>query len=250
MLVFCSKCGTSSDVAGSASSAACSACGAALPVNMPAFGPPQGGHKADAFGLADMAAVPRVVPPRINFTWQEQQLGGGAWSVAVRERTTAGCAVVALLALSSMGVGSYIFGTAEGDTTVPVVVFAVVAAFFGYKALCLAVNRGSLRVDQGWLAMSRRPLPEKPGTRVPTASIAQFRPVKTMTVKSGTTRTTYWGIQVLSADGTLTRLPMGNMPREQADYVCERLTVILKDVQKRCGIMPPQIPVQYQQPVI
>lgn len=192
--------------------------------------------------------MPRVVPPRINFTWQEQQLGGGAWSVAVRQRSPVGCAVLALLTLACLGIGSLVMANAEGDPTVALVLLGVLALFFGYGTLCFAVNRGIVRVDQNWVAMSRGPLPQRGGVRVSTPTIAMFRPIKALTMKSGATKTVYWGIQVLCGDGSLFRLPMGNLPREQADYVCERLTAILRDVQKRCGIVPPQLPSQFQQP--
>jgi hypothetical protein len=217
-------------------------------VNLPTFGPPQAAHRPDAFGLDDMAAVPRIVPPRINFTWTEQQVFGGAWAVAVRERTTAGCAVLAIIAVALLGAGSLVYANSDGDPVVVLVILGLVALFFGYKALCLAVNRGTIRIDQNWLAMRRGPLPEKMGARVPMSTIATVRPVKALTVKSGTVKTVYWAIQIIAADASLTRLPLGTMPRDQADYVCERLLSMLRDVQKRCGIQPPQLPAQYQQP--
>jgi hypothetical protein len=249
MEVFCPKCGTGTEVGVSAASAACAACGAPLPLHMPAFGPPQAAPRPQAFGVEDMAAVPRVVPPRVNFNWREQQLAGGAWGVSVRQGAPVGCWVLAIMAFTCVVIGSVIWGSesAEIEPLAPVIVLGIVGAIFGYKSLCLAVNRGTLRLDQNWLAMSRGPLPEKISVRAPTASIATFRPLKAMTVKSGATRTTYWAIQVIGADGSLWRLPLGNLPRDQADYVCERLTAILRDVQKRCGIVPPQLPPQYQQ---
>ena len=242
MQVFCPQCAASNEVAPSATGARCSACGAGLPVHMPGYGPPDAGVRPHTFGLDDMAAVPRVTPPKVNFVWNEQQLGGGAWGVVVGNRGCAGVVWV-ILALGAIAAAPLVWLGADGDPVAPCVVLGSFGLFFGYFGLCWAVNRGSIRVDQNWLFMGRGPIPQLGNQRVPTATIAVLRPVRVGTVKGATT-TSYFSVQSVQGDGTLTTLPFGWMPRERAAYVCERLNMMVRDVQKRSGLIAPPVPMQ------
>jgi hypothetical protein len=243
MQVFCPQCAAANEVGSSASAARCSSCGAALPVHMPAYGPPDGGARPQAFGIEDMAAVPKVVPPKISFVWSEQQLPGGAWGVFVGGRSGAGVLWV-ILAVGGVVLASGIWGGADGDPTVAVVLIGVLSLFFAYRGLCWAVNRSVLRVDQDWLTMGRGPVPQLGSVRVPTATIAVLRPLKLGSFKTGTTVNPYFGVQVMGGDGSTSVLPIQWMPREQASYACERLNMMVRDVQKRAGILAPQLPQQ------
>ncbi|MGH7294975.1 MAG: hypothetical protein ACRELB_08580, partial [Polyangiaceae bacterium] len=245
MQVFCPRCAAPNDVASSATSAQCTSCGAALPVHMPGYGPPDAGSRPHTFGLDDMAAVPRVVLPKVNFVWNERQLPGGAWGVYVGGRSGAGVMWV-VFAIGSVVATSMVCANVEGDPVVPIVLSGVVSLFFAYRALCWAVNRGIVRVDQDWLAMYRGPLWQPGRVRVATASIATMRPYKTGTLKGGATVTVYFGVQAVGGDGTTTALPFSWMPREQAAYVCERLNTMVREVQKRAGIVAPQLPMPGQ----
>jgi hypothetical protein len=209
---------------------------------MPGYGPPDAGVRPHTFGLDDMAAVPRVKPPKVNFVWNEQQLGGGAWGVVVGNR---GCAGVMWLVfgLGAIAAVPLIWASSDDDPVVPLVLFGIAGLFFAYRALCWAVNRGSIRIDQDWLFMGRGPIPQFGNRRVPTATIAVLRPVKVGAVKGATT-TAYFSVQSVQGDGTLTTLPFGWMPRERASYICERLNMMVRDVQKRSGIVAPQLPMQ------
>ena len=107
MQVFCPRCGASSEVRAAAASARCSSCGEALPIHLPAFGPPQGNHAPHAFGVEDMAAVPRVVPPKTKFVWVERQQMDGVWEASIKG-SGGGCAAVVFLACTV--VASYSWG--------------------------------------------------------------------------------------------------------------------------------------------
>ena len=241
MQVYCPQCAAANEVVASSSTARCSACGATLPVHMPAYGPPDAGLQPHAFGVEDMAAVPAVVPPKISFTWNEQQLPGGAWGVLVGGRSSVGFLWV-VLAFGAVVTASMIW--ASSDAPVGPLLLMGFAVFSAYRSLCWAMNRSTLRVDQDWLTMGRGPVPQPGRVRVPTAAIAVLRPQKMGAVKSGTSVNLFFGVQVMSGDGSTSTLPIQWMPREQAAYACERLNMMVRDVQKRAGIIAPQLPQQ------
>jgi hypothetical protein len=242
MHVFCPKCGASSEVAAGAASASCSACGEALPVNLPAFGPPTGGPKPHAFGVQDMAAVPAVVPPKTGFVWSEQQLPDGTWLVGLRSAVPGpGC--FGAVFLSTVFAAAYTWANARHGEGV-VIVLGVMALWAAYRALCAAVNRATLRVGPDAITIVRAPIPQAGGLRVSTASVARFEVVKGMGMKTGSTATQYWGVRALGVDIAPKYVPLGLMTRDQADYVRDRLAAMLADVQRRAGIAPPQMPFQ------
>jgi hypothetical protein len=242
MQVFCPKCGTSSEVAETAGSAACSSCGAALPVNLPAFGPPTDGPKPHAFGVADMAAVPAVVPPKTSFVWNERQLPDGTWVVGLRSAVPGpGC--FGAVFLSAVFASAYVWANVRhGEGAV--IVLGIVALWAAYRALCAAVNRATLRVGPDAITIVRAPIPQAGGLRVPTSSVARFDVVKGMRMRAGSTTTQYWGVRAVGVDIAPKYVPLGLMTRDQADYVRDRLATMLADVQRRAGIVPPQMPYQ------
>jgi hypothetical protein len=238
MQVFCPSCGASTAVGEASAQAACAQCGAALPMNMPAYGPPEMGAKPHAFGVQDMAAAGTIKPPATRFVWNEVQSPDGAWMVGMR-----GAAPGCVLVLGIAFLGATVFAAAQcgsnaGNAEVRATLVGLLAAYFAYKALCGAVNRSTLRMDGDVLAVRRGPIPELGAVRVPTSGISGFDLVRGMTTSSGGTKTVYHVVRAIGV-GPPARLPLGMHRREEADFIVRRLTEMLADVQRRFGIAPP-----------
>jgi hypothetical protein len=240
MQIFCPKCGVGTDVASGAAAAACHACGAALPVHLPQYGPPSQ-HKPSAFGLDDMAAVPRVAPPRTTFAWSEAQTPDGGW--VVRTGTGgAGCALglgLVVLGTAAMAAGAWGSGKSDGEATAGVLL--LVALLVAYFALCAAVNRTTLRLDGQWLTVKRGPVPLPGNVRVPAASIQYFDPVRWRTTRERGPDAGYYNVRVVAVSSMRT-LPLGSFSRVQVDGVLERLKHMLEDTRRRAGITAPVLP--------
>ena len=240
MQVFCPKCGAGTDVAAGTTRAACGRCGEALPVNMPAFGPPEMGPQPQAFGVEEMAAA-RVAktPVATTFVWNEVQGPDGAWAVGLRGGTP-GCALIAGIAfVFTTFVGAAQCGKARPGP-VPWIM-GVLAVYCAYRALCAAVNRATLRLDGDFLVARRGPVPELGNVLVSTSTIVAFDVVRGTTVKTNGTKTVYYVVRAIGS-GPPAKLPIGMMPRDQADWVKDRLGQMLADVQRRAGIVPPIVP--------
>jgi len=236
--VFCPKCGSSTAVDASATSASCSACQAPLPVNLPAFGPPDMGAKPQAFGLEDMAAARPVVPALPAWPWVETQSPDGAWVVDVKGQG-AGC--LAATFLGAIVAAAVVYGNSPRSVPFPAVALLVFAAWAGYRALAAVVNRGTLRIDRDAVAFTRGPLPQRGNFRLPTVIVGTFQPVRGPSVTSGGVKKVYWAVHVITDTGA-TRLPLPWMERDRADFVVGRLTQMLGDARRQAGL-PPVAPV-------
>ena len=238
--MFCPKCGASTEVESSAQSAACSACGEALPVNLPKFGPPALGPTPQAFGLDEMAAAQPVAPPPQAFAWREQRAPDGAWLVTIPER---GLAAFAFVFFGSIGGAAYVFGT---SARVPPfgVVLALGALWFGYRTLCAVANRGTLRIDREAVSFRRGPVPQLGAFRVALGDVATFQLVRGPTMTSRGVTTVWWTIQAAHLLG-LQSMRMPWMNRDQAEAVVRRLIQMLADARKQAGLPPPQPPTPF-----
>ena len=221
----------------SATSASCSACLAALPVNLPAFGPPEMGPPPQAFGLQDMAAAQPVLPSLPAWPWLEQQTPDGAWVVGVKGQG-AGCLAAAFLA--SVVAAAVVYANSPRSVPVPVVGLLVFAAWAGYRALAAVINRGALRIDRDAVAFSRGPLPQRGSFRLPIVTVTSFQPVRGPTLQSGGAKKVFWAVHAITDSGA-TRIPLPWMERDRADFVVGRLTQMLDDARRQAGL-PPVIP--------
>ncbi|HEY8040487.1 MAG TPA: hypothetical protein VIF15_11865 [Polyangiaceae bacterium] len=234
MQVFCPGCGASAEVDPAAKSASCAQCGAGIPVQMPAFGPPGMGPPPRAFGLEEMAAARPVPAAAPAFQWSEVRGLDGAWLVRVRGRGP-GC--LAALALGLIVLASIELGSSKSDVPAGAVVLGAVGLWFGYLALCRAVNTGTLRVDREALTFVRGPVPQWGNARVPTQSIAGFMAVRRGSIKTGGTRRILWGLRMVTDGGGVAWLPLGLDQRDHVDFAIERLTQMVSDFG---GAMPAQ----------
>jgi hypothetical protein len=134
---------------------------------------------------------------------------------------------------------SYLWGTAKTFNPFPLLLGAL-ALYFVYRALVRAINRITLRMDTGWVTVSRGPLPEGGTVLVSTPTILRFESVRTGKTTVNAVVTPLFGLQAVSADGSIQRLPIGDtLQRGEVDYAIERLKQMLTETQKRTG-GPPQ----------
>lgn len=111
------------------------------------------------------------------------------------------------------------------------VLMAGLGALFLYAILVGSLNRATIRLGREVLTVTRGPMPQGPALTFPTASIVNFRDVRTHGRKEGTS----YPLHVLLADGREAPLGVSFGDEDDADAAVQALTQMLYDAQSPAG---------------